>query len=111
MFPPRTNPRASSMEKSDVDMREPLNRDHASGEHKYDEIKLCSSECSECFVFPRQILEVSGGFLERMKDSGFDGVITIQEGENAMALLGGWMCRNLDFEINVGMSLHVYGIN
>lgn len=100
MLPARTDPSTSSSGmKSDI--RETLNESH--DEYKYDEIKLCSSECNESFLFPRQILELSGEFSERMKASGFDGVITTIEGKEAMELLAAWLStRNLDFDINIG---------
>src|SRR5579859_736085 len=84
ILPARTDPGISSTGmKSDV--QETLNESH--DEFHNDEIKLCSTECSESFLFPRQILELSGEFSRRMKESGFDGVITTTEGKETMELL------------------------
>ena len=82
------------------DTAEALNESH--DEYKYDEIKLCSSEGPGSFLFPRQILELSGEFSKRMNATGFDGVITTTEGKETMELLAEWLSRNLAFDINIG---------
>src|SRR5205814_7468372 len=90
MLPARTEPGISSTEiKSDTG--EELNESH--DEYKYDEIKLCSSEGRGSFLFPRQILELSGEFSKRMNATGFDGVITTTEGKETMELLAEWLSR------------------
>lgn len=101
---PRDNPTEDSSPAASVTQESGM-RKEMSIDGSMDNIRLCSQDGGNYYLFSRQTISLSKSFVTIMENDGFDGEIILTEDPETLQLLGAWMSRDLDFEITIGILL------